>query len=107
MMSDSLLSLQLSASYPGSASVLRSVSLEVQRGEVLGLVGQSGSGKSTLALAILRLLHLKRGRAEGRIHFNGRDLTALSERDMRALRGRQISLVLQSPVSALNRVLRI
>jgi ABC-type dipeptide/oligopeptide/nickel transport system ATPase component len=106
-MSGSLLSLQLSASYPGNASVLRNVSLELQRGEILGLVGQSGCGKSTLALAILRLLHLKRGRAEGRIYFNGRDLTALSERDMRAVRGRQISLVLQSPVSALNPVLRI
>ncbi len=106
-MKDSLLSMHISAGYRGGASILRNVSLELKRGEVLGLVGQSGCGKSTLALAILRLLHLKHGRAEGRLHFNGRDLAALSERDMRALRGKEISLVLQSPVSALNPALRI
>ncbi len=106
-MSGPLLSLDISARYRNGASILRNVSLELKRGEVLGLVGQSGCGKSTLALAILRLLHLKHGIAEGRLHFNGRDLAALSERDMRALRGKEISLVLQSPVSALNPALRI
>jgi ABC-type dipeptide/oligopeptide/nickel transport system ATPase component len=102
-----LLSLNISASYPGNAGVLRNVSLEMNRGEVLGLVGQSGCGKSTLALAILRLLHLKRGRVEGSIHFNGQELLALPESRMRALRGRMISLVLQSPLSALNPALSI
>jgi ABC-type dipeptide/oligopeptide/nickel transport system ATPase component len=107
MMTSPLLSVQISAGYTNATSVLRNISLELKRGEVLGLVGQSGCGKSTLALAILRLLHLKRGRAEGRIHFNGRDLTTLAERDMRALRGKEISLVVQSPISALNPALRI
>jgi ABC-type dipeptide/oligopeptide/nickel transport system ATPase component len=106
-MNGPLLSLDISARYRNGASILRNVSLELKRGEVLGLVGQSGCGKSTLALAILRLLHLRHGRAEGRLHFNGRDLAALPERDMRALRGKEISLVLQSPVSALNPALRI
>jgi ABC-type dipeptide/oligopeptide/nickel transport system ATPase component len=102
-----LLSLRLSASYPGKHGVLKDVGLEVNRGEVLGLVGQSGCGKSTLALAILKLLYLKRGRAEGSIVFNGRDLMAFNERMMRRLRGREIALVLQSPMSALNPALRI
>ena len=102
-----LLSLRLSASYPGKNAVLRDLSLELRRGEVLGLVGQSGCGKSTLALAILRLLHLKRGKAEGSIFFNGRDLMALKEREMRSLRGKEIALVLQSPMSSLNPALRI
>jgi ABC-type dipeptide/oligopeptide/nickel transport system ATPase component len=102
-----LLSLRLSASYPGKTAVLRDLSLELRRGEVLGLVGQSGCGKSTLALAILRLLHLKRGKAEGSIFFNGRDLMALKEREMRSLRGKEIALVLQSPMSSLNPALRI
>ena len=102
-----LLSLRLSASYPGKKAVLRDLSLELRRGEVLGLVGQSGCGKSTLALAILRLLHLKRGKAEGSIFFNGRDLMALKEREMRSLRGKEIALVLQSPMSSLNPALRI
>jgi ABC-type dipeptide/oligopeptide/nickel transport system ATPase component len=102
-----LLQLRLSASYPGRSGVLRDIALDLRRGEVLGLVGQSGCGKSTLALAILKLLHLKHGRAEGSILFNGRDLMTLKEREMRALRGKEIALVLQSPMSALNPALRI
>lgn len=107
MVSPPLLSLRLSVSYPGKPGVLKNVGLEVNRGEVLGLVGQSGCGKSTLALAILKLLFLKRGKAEGFILFNGRDLMPLKERAMRRLRGREIALVLQSPMSALNPALRI
>jgi ABC-type glutathione transport system ATPase component len=106
-MTQPLLALRLSVSYPGKAGVLRDVSLHLERGEILGLVGQSGCGKSTLALAILRLLYLKHARAEGSILFNGRDLMTLKEREMRSLRGREISLVLQSPMSSLNPALRI
>lgn len=102
-----LLSLQLSAGYRGREAVLHDVSLEIRLGEVLGLVGQSGCGKSTLALAILRLLSLKGGFAEGSILFNGRDLMTLREREMRAIRGREIGLVLQSPAASLNPALRI
>ena len=102
-----LLRLRLSASYPGRAGVLRNIALDLRRGEVLGLVGESGCGKSTLALAILKLLGLKRGRAEGSILFNGCDLMTLNERAMRALRGKEIALVLQSPLAALNPALRI
>ena len=87
--------------------MLRDLSLELNQGEILGLVGESGCGKSTLALAILRLLHLKRGKAEGFIHFGGRDLMSLAEFEMRRLRGKEIGLVLQSPMSALNPALRI
>lgn len=97
-----LLWLQLSVDYPGKPGVLRNVRLELHRGEILGLVGQSGCGKSTLALAILKLLQGKRGRAAGRILLNGRDLMPLAEREMRGLRGREIGLVLQSPIAALN-----
>jgi ABC-type dipeptide/oligopeptide/nickel transport system ATPase component len=102
-----LLSLRLSVSYPGKTGVLRDLSLELHRGEILGLVGQSGCGKSTLALAILKLLHLKNAKAEGSIFFNGRDLMPLKEREMRSLRGKEIALVLQSPMSSLNPALRI
>jgi ABC-type dipeptide/oligopeptide/nickel transport system ATPase component len=102
-----LLSVRISASYAGKSGVLRDVSLDLARGEVLCLVGKSGCGKSTLALSILRLLDLKGGRAEGHIWFGGRDLMNVSEREMRSLRGNEIGLVLQSPISALNPALRV
>jgi ABC-type dipeptide/oligopeptide/nickel transport system ATPase component len=102
-----LLSARFSARYAGKPPVLRDVQLEIQRGEVLGLVGQSGSGKSTLAMAILGLLDRKRSQAEGTIRFQDADLIQLSERELRALRGRAVALVLQSPLSSLNPALKI
>jgi peptide/nickel transport system ATP-binding protein len=102
-----LLSLRLSVDYPGKLEALRDVALEIHRGEILGLVGESGSGKSTLALAILRLLVWKGGVVRGELKLQGRSLMALSEQEMRELRGRQIGLVLQSPLSALNPALKI
>jgi len=102
-----LLSLRLSVAYRNKSGVLRDVAIELRRGEILGLVGQSGSGKSTLSLAILRLLYLKGGTARGSLLFKGEDLFAKTEAEMRSLRGREMSIVLQSPLSALNPALRI
>jgi ABC-type glutathione transport system ATPase component len=102
-----LLSAQVTVRYPGKAPVLRGISLEIGRGEVLGLVGQSGSGKSTLAMAILGLLGRQRAIVEGKIIFRGVDLLALRERELRSLRGRSLSLVLQSPLASLNPALQI
>jgi peptide/nickel transport system ATP-binding protein len=109
--SRSLLSAQVTVRYPGKAPVLRGVALEIARGEVVGLVGQSGSGKSTLAMAILGLLGGLPGRqraiVEGNIFFQGADLLAMRERELRNLRGRSLSLVLQSPLASLNPALQI
>jgi len=101
-----LLSAHLSVRY-AEKPVLRGVQLEVRCGEVMGLVGQSGSGKSTLAMAILGLLEKKRARVDGTLRFQDCDLLQLSERELRALRGRAIALVLQSPLSSLNPALKI
>lgn len=95
-----------SASY-GTRTVLRRVSFEMRRGEVLGLVGHSASGKSTIALSLLRLLPMRNGTATGSIRLNHRELMTLSDREMRSLRGREIGLVLQSAQSSLNPALRI
>jgi ABC-type dipeptide/oligopeptide/nickel transport system ATPase component len=104
---DALLSAHLSVQYGNKPPVLRDVQLDIQRGEVLGLIGQSGSGKSTLAMAILGLIDRKRTDAQGSIYFEGSDLLTLREGALRNLRGRKIALVLQSPLSSLNPALKI
>jgi ABC-type dipeptide/oligopeptide/nickel transport system ATPase component len=91
----------------GTHPVLREVTFDLHAGEIFGLVGQSGSGKSTLALSILGLLDHKHGAVRGSIRLSGRDLLALDEAAMRRVRGREVSLVLQSPLSSLNPALRI
>jgi len=102
-----LLSAQVTVRYPGKPPVLRKVSLEIGRGEIVGLVGQSGSGKSTLAMAILGLLGRQRAIVEGNIFFQGANLLTMRERELRSLRGRALSLVLQSPLASLNPALQI
>src|SRR5690606_7004650 len=83
--------------------VVDDVSLVVRRGETLGLVGESGSGKSTVANAILRVLPRRaRARITGRIALGATELTALPEREMRAVRGRRIAMIPQDPMSSLN-----
>jgi ABC-type dipeptide/oligopeptide/nickel transport system ATPase component len=102
-----LLSVQVTIDYPAKPGILRDARLDVEPGEIVGLVGRSGSGKSSLALAILKLLEIRGGKARGEVSFRGRDLLRCTDGEMRHIRGREIGLVLQSPVSALNPALRI
>jgi ABC-type glutathione transport system ATPase component len=102
-----LLSIRASVDYPRKPGVLRNISLDVQGGEIVGLVGESGSGKSTIALTILGLLPLKGGKVQGQVIFKGEDLLSMREKELRGVRGRGISIVLQSPLTSLNPVLRI
>jgi ABC-type dipeptide/oligopeptide/nickel transport system ATPase component len=107
MSAQPLLEVHVSVDYPGRPGVLRNVSLEIAPGEIVGLAGQSGSGKSTLALAALQLLGSRKAAVSGEILFRGRDLLSLKESEMRRVRGREIGLVLQSPLAALNPALQI
>ena len=102
-----LLSVRITAEYQKTKPVLRDAAFEVQPGEILGLVGQSGSGKSTIALSILRLLPMRGGSSTGPILFRDRDLSTLSERELRQIRGKDIGFVSQSPATALNPVMRL
>src|SRR5262245_8859143 len=90
----------------GSLTAVRGASLHVERGEIVGLLGESGCGKSSTALAILKLLPAS-AKFSGSIRFEGRDLVDLSERQMEEIRGAQISLISQEPALALNPVLTV
>ena len=90
----------------GHTHAVRGLSLEIAPGESLGLVGESGSGKSVTALAILRLLD-PAATVDGRIEFDGRDLLTLNPEAMRQLRGRDIAMIFQEPMTALNPVLSV
>ncbi|MEQ9815163.1 MAG: ABC transporter ATP-binding protein [Azospirillaceae bacterium] len=87
--------------------ILRGVGLKIGVGEVHGLVGESGAGKSMVGRALLDILPGGAVIAEGRIDFLGRDMIRLSERERRRLLGREISLIPQDPMTALNPVRRI
>ncbi len=102
-----LLSVRLTVGYSNRPDVLKDLSLVIRQSEIIGLVGESGSGKSSLAMAILRLLDRKRAKAIGEVLFEGEDLLRFGEKQLRDIRGRKISVVLQSPLTSLNPALKI
>ncbi|WP_345710302.1 ABC transporter ATP-binding protein, partial [Kineococcus glutinatus] len=83
------------------------VSFDVAAGEVLGLVGESGCGKSVTSLAVMGLLPRRSARVEGQVLFDGRDLLTLGERERRDLRGRDLGMVFQDPMTSLNPVVTV
>jgi peptide/nickel transport system ATP-binding protein len=91
----------------GEAKVVRDLNLTLRRGEALGLVGESGSGKSTIAYALVRYLGPHGRIAGGRILFEGKDIAAMSETELRQIRGRRIAMVYQEPMSSLNPVMTV
>ena len=86
----------------GEVQAVRGVSFDVRKGEILGIVGESGSGKSVTSMTILRLLADTARIKEGAIRFEGQDLTKVSEKEMRAIRGQKIAMIFQDPMSSLN-----
>src|SRR6478609_53596 len=89
----------------GPVPAVRGIDLSIAAGEIVALVGESGSGKSVTAMSVMRLTE---GRiAAGSIHFQGRDLAKISEAEMRDLRGGQIGMIFQEPMTSLNPVFTI
>ncbi len=90
------------------AHAVAGVSFDVHPGEILGIVGESGSGKSVTSLSILRLIPDPPGKiTQGEIHYGGRDLLKLSYEEMREIRGREIAMIFQEPMTSLNPVFTI
>jgi oligopeptide transport system ATP-binding protein len=94
--------------HEGTIHAVNGISFELEPGERLGLVGESGCGKSVTNLAIMRLLPKPAGRVEGgSVRFDGLDIIALPEADMRDLRGKEIAMIFQDPMTSLNPVLNV
>jgi oligopeptide transport system ATP-binding protein len=94
--------------HDGTIYAVNGVSFDLEPGETLGLVGESGCGKSVTNLAIMRLLPKPAGHIEGgQVRFDGLDLVSLPEEDMRNLRGRDIAMIFQDPMTSLNPVLTV
>lgn len=111
-MNDSLLKIEdLKVTYKTEDEIVEAVnnvSLQVERGKTLGIVGETGAGKTTAALSILRLLPEKTGIIErGSIVFNGKDLLKATDDEMRKIRGEKISMIFQDPMTSLNPVLTV
>ena len=87
----------------GVVKAVDGVALRIPKGEALGLLGESGCGKSMTALSILRLIPDPPGKiVSGQIHFKGRDLLQLSEKEMRHVRGGEIAMIFQEPMTSMN-----
>ena len=86
----------------GDQIILSNVSFDLKKNEVLGLVGESGSGKSFTALSILDLINIKNLKTDGQIIFNGEELNKLSSKEYQKIRGKEISIIFQEPMSSLN-----
>lgn len=93
--------------YAGEVKAVDGVSFQVAAGEAVGVVGESGCGKSVTALSIMRLLQYPGRVVSGSIQFKGRDLVRVSDAEMREIRGNEISMVFQDPLTSLNPVLSI
>jgi oligopeptide/dipeptide ABC transporter ATP-binding protein len=91
----------------GTVRAVDGVSFTIQPGEILGLVGESGAGKTLTAEAILRLIRCPPGRLSGAIVYRGRNLLDLDEAELAQIRGKEIAMVFQNPMSSLNPVFRI
>ncbi len=95
------------ATLRGRLRVVEDVTFSIGHGDVVGLVGESGSGKSVTALALMQLLGNEGAIDTGQVRLEGRELTALSRRQMLAVRGREISMIFQEPMTSLNPVFTV
>ena len=94
--------------YAGLVQAVRGVDFTLAKGETLAIVGESGSGKSVTSNALMRLIPQPAGRYEdGQILFEGKDLLKLSEREMESIRGNEIAMIFQDPMTALNPTMRV
>jgi ABC-type glutathione transport system ATPase component len=105
-MSMAILQVRLQAEY-GRQTVLRDVQFDLAAGESLGLIGTSGAGKTTLVMALLGLLDWHGGKAQGEVLVGGQNLLTMPGREARRIRGKQVALIPQSPMTALNRAVTL
>ena len=91
----------------GEVQAVRGVSFDIRKNEIVGLVGESGSGKSITSKSIMRLIAHPGKITDGEVVFNNKDLLKLSDKEMRNIRGNEISMVFQDPMTALNPLVKV
>jgi len=91
----------------GTVRAVENVTLDLNQGEVMGLVGESGCGKSTLGFSILKLLRPPGIIAEGQIRYHGDNIVKMSKRELLGIRGKRIAMIFQDPLTSLNPLFRI
>lgn len=95
------------SSFGETTNIVRDVSFHINEAETVGIVGESGCGKSMTAMAIMQLIQRPPGVIKGEILMEGKNLLDLSEREMRKIRGNQISMIFQEPMTSLNPVFTV
>ncbi|MFS8631671.1 MAG: ABC transporter ATP-binding protein, partial [Bacillales bacterium] len=94
--------------YGGEVQAVRGVSFDLYKGETLAIVGESGSGKSVTAQSLMKLIPMPPGKITGgQILFEGRDIVPLTEKEMESIRGKEISMIFQDPMTSLNPTMKI
>src|SRR3954451_20157212 len=91
----------------GLVRAVEGVSFTVKPGEVVGIVGESGSGKSVSMMSVMGLIKDPNAQIEGEVFYKGRDLMKMSKDELRAMRGREIAMIFQDPMTSLNPVYRV
>ena len=91
----------------GEVQALRGMNLSLEAGEALGVVGESGSGKSVMSMSVLQLLAENAKIKEGTVNFNGKVISAMSKNEIRVIRGKEISMIFQDPMSSLNPLISV
>ena len=93
--------------HAGVVQAIRGVDIDLDKGEAIGIVGESGSGKSVTMMSVMRLLDANGKLEEGSIKFDGKELTTMSNEEIRKIRGNEVGMIFQDPITSLNPVYTI
>lgn len=98
---------ELNISLKDNTSIVRNINFNVKRNRILGIIGESGSGKTMISKSIMRLLNTKKFHITGQVYFNEKDIFSIKEKNMQKIRGQELSLIMQNPMTAFDSMNKI